>query len=88
MRTIHKFPLEITDVQTINIEPNASLLSVAFQRDTLCVWAEVADDRAYAHPRNIWIVGTGNPMPDADLHFIGTVLMEEVGLVWHVYEEV
>jgi len=53
---------------------------------TICLWADV-DTEAPPEERSIWIIGTGNPMPEqAELKFIDTV--QTPPFVWHVYEEV
>lgn len=93
MRTIWKFPLEITDFQQIEVPENSSMLSVAFQDrhptyplaggKQLCLWVQVDTDRPM-RKRGIYVVGTGNPMPDVIAQFIGTAL-DPRGFVWHVY---
>ena len=85
MKTIYKYPLSITDVQTIWMPSGAKILSVQEQRDTLCLWAAVDRDNIEA-PRTILIVGTGNPMPYTCNDFIGTVQTNGGALVWHVFE--
>jgi hypothetical protein len=86
MRTIHKFPLEITDEQGVSMPVGAELLAVAEQNGQLVLWAEVFPNNPN-ESKVIRVVGTGNPFPDhlSYLH-IGTVVMSN-GFVWHVYEK-
>lgn len=83
MKTIWKFPLEVTDRQSIELPAQYEFLSVADQGGQLCLWAEV-ETTGESVVRTIWIVGTGNPIPKVAAAFIGTVLMPP--FVWHVYE--
>lgn len=84
MRTIHKYPLELTDAQEVLMPKHALILSVQKQMDRLCLWAEV--DTRYEHrPRTIEIIGTGNQISMVDNRvFIGTVQWDQ--FVWHIYE--
>jgi hypothetical protein len=91
MKTIWKFPLKITDRQTVAMPIGARVLSVQFQVQfqgdhSLCLWAVVNPDNPM-EPRTIQIHGTGHACPEADvLTFIGTVQQHGGQLVWHVFE--
>lgn len=87
MKQIWKYQLEIVDNQIILMPENAEILSVANQRETLCLWALV-DPEALKKERHIRIIGTGNNIHHSFYKekFIGTVLMENGFLVWHVFE--
>lgn len=83
MRTIHKYPLYVTDMQVVMMPVGARILSVANQRDMLTLWAEVNTEAPPAG-RVIHVVGTGNPLVVAsNADFIGTVEMGQ--FIWHVY---
>lgn len=86
MRRIFKYPLQITDIQYVMMPKGAEILSVAVQNEIVCLWALVNPELQYVS-REIRIVGTGNPAPDGNVRFIGTVLMLDGQLVWHVFEE-
>lgn len=75
--TIHKFPLQITDVQEVKFTGRiVEYLSVQVQNDELCLWAVVnlrpqrfgqsskLLDRELPR-RRVLVTGTGNPMPAA-----------------------
>ena len=84
MLTIHKFELEITDVQTIGMRADAKILHVDNQNGTLCIWALLSTSDVITE-RRFYIFGTGHQVPRIGLKHIGSVLMDE--FVWHVFEE-
>ena len=72
-KVIYKYKLEITDYQKIYLPIGSKILSVANQRESLCLWALVDPDGNFGeHLHHIEIIGTGNPIP----------------IVWHVFEQV
>lgn len=79
---ILKQALEIVDIQTIFMPRTAKMLCVQVQREQLCLWYE--SDGSHDYSRDIAVIGTGNPMPDKKLKYIGTVQMHP--FVWHVCE--
>jgi len=90
-RRIWKFPLAVTDYQTVKMPAGAKMLSVAMVRDQMVAYA-LCDPNAEVQERTCLIVGTGNPIEEyADLEwvdtmdFIGTVQMLDGALVWHVF---
>ena len=85
MSVIYKFPLRVTDEQTINMPTGAKILSVQFQNDQLCVWARI-DNEYFKSKRTFLIVGTGHRFPDDGRQYIGTV--QQGPFVWHVFEEI
>ncbi len=89
-QTIWKFPLVITDSQTIEIPESAQILSCQLQHGTPCMWAIVNPD-AMKERRTVFIFGTGNEFQDRPLRkplvFIDTIQMAGGSLVWHVFME-
>lgn len=85
MSTIWKYPLEITDRQTLTMPAGAHLLTVQHQHGHLTLWAEV-DPAAEPEDRTIAIVGTGNPMPSGTTAYLATAQAWVGHLVWHVFE--
>lgn len=83
MKRIFKYPIQITDRETIEMPGGAKILSAQVQGNTICLWAEV-DTEMVPQPRTIAVYGTGNPMPEDPGLFIGTV--QTPPFVWHVYE--
>ena len=85
MKTIYKFPLEITDEQYIEVPIGTRLLHVGVKDGILCVWGFVPDSQKPKHRRKIIIVGTGNPAGDVAVdRYIGTAQISI--FVWHVFE--
>lgn len=82
-KTIWKFPLAITDEQTIEMPHGASILRVDMQSDQCCLWALVRPSNP-KEGRAIQIYGTGRQMPDLPGVYHGTFMTR--GLVFHVFE--
>lgn len=88
---ILRFPLKITDYQSVFIPGPSRVLSAAVSRTDpngeIDMWA-LATNGAVVNQVGLYIVGTGNPIPPqlshyGDSQFIGTVVTPS-GLVWHV----
>lgn len=86
-RSVWKFPIYPETMQDVDMPAGAHALSVEFQRGTLCLWALV-DPHANMVKRRVVVLGTGHVAEiDDGLQFIGTVLMMEGDLVFHVFVE-
>jgi len=86
MKTIYKYPLKITNVQQIQYTPNSGefdCLKVGLDPNgNPCIWA-VANTKEEPKLIKIFVVGTGNPLPnDADYH-LGS--FNQNMFVWHVF---
>lgn len=80
---IWKFPLALTDNQTIRLPVGAVILSAGLDPgDDLCLWVKVDAAEPAQHDVPIRIVGTGNPMPEVG-YFVGTV--RQGRFMWHVF---
>jgi len=84
-RTIWKYPLEATDTQNVMMPEGAEILSAQMQGNMLCLWALV-NPAAPNQRREIEVIGTGHPMPDAKRRYISTAQMHGGALVWHIFE--
>jgi hypothetical protein len=88
MKTIHKYPIPVTDYVEIEMPGNAIIRHVGEQSGHICIWAEVNLDTTH-EPMYGWkdvgisVYGTGHNIENHD-EYIGTVQMSD-GLVWHVY---
>lgn len=83
---IWKFPLDITDLQFIEMPVGAKILTAQFQGNVLNVWAECEPDNLIEEVP-IRIIGTGNPV-FGDMtrwRYLTTVQQYGGELVWHVY---
>ena len=86
MRKIFKYPLEVTDYQTIEVKNPAILLSVAGQNNLIVMYAMV-DDIEYGIPVDVMIIGTGHAIKDDidSYKFLGTVSLMGERLMFHVF---
>ena len=85
MKTIYKYPLEITDYQYVRLPIRSKIISVGNQNGRLVLWAMV-DTSQTEYDRSVIIKGTGNPIESEELTgytYIGTVQI--AWLVWHVF---
>jgi len=89
--TIWKWALEALDIQEIIVPKGTKLISVGWTpwNHQLCVWGEVPNPKVIEKVRvNILVAGTGHPItiPKGERRFIGTAMIPELNLVWHVFE--
>lgn len=82
MKTIHKYPIAVTDRVTIDMPQGAKVLSVQLQHERVQVWALGDPAQPYV-ARRFRVYGTGHAV-DEEGTFIGTV--QVTGLVFHVFE--
>lgn len=87
---IWRYPLKVTAIQHLSMPPGAELLSVDNQQGTLTLWARVIVSYESPHPMEqitIGVFGTSHDLPE-DVNvaqFIGTVLIFDGQLIWHVF---
>lgn len=85
MKTIWKFPIDITDQQSVEMPDGARILTVQVQGGEVCLWAEV-DSTAPKMRRTVYVFGTGHPLsPDLSADYVGTIQIRGGALVFHVY---
>ena len=87
MKTIWKYQIPPQDFITIEMPKNAKILSFHTQNDIPCIWVLVNSD-APKEPRTLLLRGTGHPIKIASecLKYIGSTLMMNDSLVWHLFE--
>lgn len=85
MRTIWKFELQITDEQITYIPAHAVVLTIQMQYGKPCLWALV-DPTAEKLSRKIITHGTGHSVPETTGDYIGTYMINNGELVFHVFE--
>jgi hypothetical protein len=74
-----------SDVIEVELPTVRDILDCQLQGMYPTIWF-VADPDAPLESVRFHIVGTGNPMPEADLSYVGT--WQHEGFVWHIFEEV
>lgn len=86
--TIWKFDVPVTDRPEVTMPNGAVILPTVEEADsiTLNVWA-VVQPGVERVTRRLFVVGTGNPLPDGDMgEYVGTAKMSH-GLVFHVFDD-
>ena len=85
MKTIYKYPIEITNKQIIEMPCNYKLLHVGLDPEgNPVLWAEVYTSSPTALVP-IYVIGTGHPVPEETKH-IGSFV--QIPFVWHVYTNI
>ena len=84
MRTIHKHEIRHTHT-TVTMPTGARIVHVANQRETACIWFD-CDDSNELIRRDFRVFGTGHEVPEG-LSYVGSVLVAEGTVVWHVFED-
>jgi len=85
MKTILKYPLEVTDAQKLWVPTGASPLCVQMQNGTPALWI-LADTACALIEIDIRIVGTGHDASGlTSSQYLGTVQQRDGALVWHVF---
>jgi len=87
-KIIYKYPLSITDRQTISLPVHRQILKVSEQDEVLMLWAIVDTENEFEEEIIIEINGTGNELIQLESnelrHHIDTVVTS-YGMVWHVF---
>lgn len=83
MKSIWKFPIEVTDEQSVKMPVGAQALSVQVQNGQVCLWALVDAD-AETEERFVQIFGTGHPV-SGEGTFVETFQMQGGTLVFHAF---
>jgi hypothetical protein len=87
MKKVFKYQLDWSDRVIVSLPGGSALpLSVGVQDGKLMLWALVSPD-APSYDRVFRICGTGHPIEEEDITFIGTV-HHDYGLVFHVFEDI
>lgn len=91
MKVIHKFPIPLKGAtSSVEMPRGAKLLHFDAQGDELFLWALVDPESATRY-RTFFIVGTGHTLPEQNIHIsehVGSCLMRNGALVWHLFEVV
>ena len=85
MRTIYKFTLN-GERNTLSVPKGTRFIHAANQYEQITVWAEVDTTQSF-ESRTLWVVGTGNPMPETSVDYIGSAILMNGNFVFHVYVE-
>lgn len=90
IHSIHKYPLQVTDLQTIQLPRGAKILKVDVQRGIVYLWALVNLNPVMPKENHtIRIVGTGHDIDDRDvpqMNHIGTFQLYNGDFIGHAFE--
>lgn len=84
---IWKFPIELTDIQLVELPAGAKMLDIQVQHGSLCLWA-LCDENAPKKKRKIAIYGTGHDVLENLVAYISTFQLSGGVLVYHAFEVV
>lgn len=86
MKTIWKYPIKVTDAQTVLLPPRAEILCVGLDvTGEPSIW--VRTERLPADvERTLYVVGTGHDLPDGDNRYVGSFKSASGLFMWHVWE--
>lgn len=88
MKIIYKYPIEITDKQTLPMPVGANILTVQVQNGNPFIWAMV-DTEVPTEEVAIRVHGTGHPINESlNLEYIGTFQSNGKCFVFHVFKEI
>ncbi len=86
MRAIYKYDAPLTSQPfTIELPKGAEVLAFDEQGGRIYFWAMV-DPAAETETRTLHIAGTGHPLPDEKMRYIGTCQQAGGALIWHLFE--
>lgn len=83
-RVIFKYVLPVDATVILELPAGAIVRHFGAQGDGLYIWVEV-DSLKRPVRRSFAIIPTGEGVPD-DGEYVGTALMHDGALVWHLYE--
>ena len=88
LQKVFKYPVPTTDTFTILMPKDAQILTVQVQNPTtgaVCMWVLVDVDvpQEFRHFR---LVGTGYPILESIIKYIGTFQVNDGQLVFHLFE--
>ena len=85
MRTVYKYELIIDDYIEISTHRGAETLTVQMQENTICLWMLV-DPSLPEEKRTFRMAGTGHPISESRLKYVGTFQLLNGKLIFHLFE--
>ena len=84
---VWKYPLPIADWCEHSVPVGAKVLHIAAQDDVPCVWMEVEPETPHSETKRFRTYGTGHRMDNVAQTYLGTYLLVNDAMVFHVYEQ-
>lgn len=94
MTTIYKYTVQVTDAQVIELPKKAQILAVqaqksdAFASNSFSLWALVDTKEEETEKHRIHVYGTGHPVDNIDMKYLGTIQLLDGRFVGHVFVEI
>lgn len=87
MKVVYKYPVDVTDEQTLKIPLGSKILSVIEQNNKIVLYAIVHPGVEYTREVIIRIVGTGHEIPFSldEFKFMDSIKLQNGNLVFHVF---
>ena len=85
MKQVFKYEIPSGDTFCIGLEPGAEILTVQIQHGIPNIWALV-DPYQSTELRHFRLSGTGLPITEEGLKYIGTFQLREGSFVGHLFE--
>lgn len=86
MKKVYKYKVDLDhDYTTINLPYGAEVLYAREQFDDIYVWALVDQEEDLRYPYGIRIAGTGHPIDDEGLQYLGSAHLDGGSLIIHVF---
>jgi len=86
IKKIYKYPLLVTDKQTIQMPVGAEILTVQIQNNRPMIWVLFPDPYLATEKRTFRVIGAGHAIIDQQLKYIATFQLLGGELVFHVFE--
>lgn len=86
MKAVWKFELSVTDMQTVEMPKGAILLTVQGQYDSPMLWALVELGETQTEKRDFRLAGTGHPIEQENIVYVGTFQLHNGTFVAHLFE--
>lgn len=87
MKTIYKYDLDTTDIQTVNLPTTHEILCIQTQHGKPTLWAKVDTNCSSTVNVNIYTFGTGHNIPDIELFYLGTYQLNNGSLIFHIFTD-
>lgn len=86
MKTVYKYQLKTTGEQFVDLPKNAEILSIQTQNNIPCIWVKVDTSEVLHNRRGFITIGTGEPLPENPIKYIGTYHLSSGQFIFHVFE--
>lgn len=85
MRQVWKFPVPVEDHFAVDMPERSRILTVQIQREQPQMWA-LCPPEGRLERRFFRLAGTGHPIEETDLNYVGTFQLLGGALVFHLFE--